>query len=480
MQEIVKQLRSEFNRRKDNLQEDNIRIHIIADTFLKYCGYDTRKCVYEAPTGKGYCDMFVPTIGDNAISIEVKSGKKALEIKDIEQVMKYVSDKQQKLAILTNGYEYVLLDFKLSSAPVIKGDALESYVVFWFNIFKARGKGLTELKYFKYLNFENLCKRQSTLFYRDVAQYREWKLEQGMKQVSWNSYRCTLYQFFDFYSQKVLYKQPFEVEGKRCYETLGMDLIKEFIKERKRNSENVSRDTINNNYTHIYNMLYELKKHGKIGYISLDDSRKQNLVEYEEIEQKKTYDTIKTEDIHEVIKFLKQRRNSTRDIVLFLLTVTLGLERSQLLELTWDNFCSGFKYIIVDGRKIELCLILQRYLTQLYKEHQQNRVKSAYILQLYYNKQYKPMKEWNINDVFDNFAKITNDEKWKNYSPKYLRCCLIKTLFATGYSIEDIVYITGIDIKNLANLIGTDKILERKNNKISWKQLYDGILCEKV
>lgn len=71
-------------------------------------------------------------------------------------------------------------------------------------------------------------------------------------------------------------------------------------------SENVSRDTINNNYTHIYNMLYELKKHRKIGYISLDDSRKQNLVEYEEKEQKKIYDTIKTEDIHEVIKFLKR------------------------------------------------------------------------------------------------------------------------------------------------------------------------------
>ena len=99
---------------------------------------------------------------------------------------------------------------------------------------------------------------------------------------------------------------------------------------------------------------------------------------------------------------------------------------------------------------------------------------------VFYNKQYKPMKEWNINDVFDNFAKITNDEKWKNYSPKYLRCCLIKTLFATGYSLEDIIYITGIDIKNLANLIGTDEILERKNSKISWKQLYDGILCEKV
>lgn len=87
-----------------------------------------------------------------------------------------------------------------------------------------------------------------------------------------------------------------------------------------------------------------------------------------------------------------------------------------------------------------MCLILQRYLAQLYMEKRQNRVKTPYVLQIHYNKQYKPMREWNINDVFDNFAKITNDEKWKNYSPKYVRSCLIKTLFATGYSLEDIIY----------------------------------------
>lgn len=85
-----------------------------------------------------------------------------------------------------------------------------------------------------------------------------------------------------------------------------------------------------------------------------------------------------------------------------------------------------------------------------------------------------------VNDVFDHFAKITNDEKWKNYSPKYLRCCLIKTLFATGYSIEDIVYITGIDLKNITNLITTDEILERKNYRVSWKQLYEGLLCKEI
>lgn len=96
MNEIIKELRSEFNRRKDNLQEDNIRVHIIMNTFLEYSGYDTEKCIFESPTGKGYCDMLVPTIGDNAIAIEVKTGKKPLKIKDIEQVKRYADEKQQR------------------------------------------------------------------------------------------------------------------------------------------------------------------------------------------------------------------------------------------------------------------------------------------------------------------------------------------------------------------------------------------------
>lgn len=478
MEEIIKELRSEFNRIGDNLQEDNVRFHIIVNTFLQYSGYNIKNCIFEPPTGRGFCDILVPTIENNAIAIEVKTGKRSLEEKDIEQVRRYAENKRQRFAILSNGYEYVLLDFSINAAPVIKEDNLKSYVVFWFNIFKARGKNLTELKYFKYLNFDNLCKKQSTYFYCDIAQYREWKLEQEMKPVSWNSYRCTLYQFFDFYSQKVLYKKAYEKEGKRAYETLGMETIKEFIKARKRNSDNVSYDTVNNNYTHIYNMLYELRKHGKISYISLDDSRKQNLIEYQETEQKKIYEKIETEDVKDIIAFLKQGRNATRDVVLFLLTVTLGLERSQLLELTWDNFDKSFKYIVLYNRKIELCVILQKYLIQMYKEKIENKVKSAYIFQIYYKKKYRPIREWNINDVFDNFAKITNDEKWKNYSPKYVRSCLIKTLFATGYTLEEIIYITGIDIKNLANLVSKEEVLEKRQCKINWEHLYDGILSK--
>jgi len=156
MNEIVKDLRNEFNKRKNDLQEPNIKVHIITNTFLKYLGYDTDECIYEVPTGKGYCDILVPTNGDSALVVEVKTGKQPLNEKDIEQIQDYANRKKQRFGILTNGYEYILLDFKISSPPILKGTAYKSYVVFWFNIFRSRGNGLTELKYFQYLSFENL------------------------------------------------------------------------------------------------------------------------------------------------------------------------------------------------------------------------------------------------------------------------------------------------------------------------------------
>ena len=480
MEQIIRQLRKEYDRIGDNRQESNVRFHIIQNTFLHYYGYDIDECIEEKPVVKGMCDVFIPTIGNEALIVEVKNGNKPLCVDDIAQIQRYAASEGQRFALLSNGYEYVLLDFDIKPASNKIRNKLESYVVFWFNIFKAKGDDVSELKYFKYLSFDNLYKNQSTRFYCDIAQYREWKLEQGFKPISWVAYRSTLYRFYEFYAKKVLYKESYEKVGKIAYETLGMEAFDEFVKNHKRNNSDTSTKTLNNMHTHIYNMLYELEQHGKIKYISLSDSRKKNLIGYEETKERKVFSEIEAEDIQMIINFLKSKRNATRDIVIFLLTITLGLERSQLLRLKWDDFSKEYKYIDVNGRKIELCPHLQRYLKMLYGKLSKEKIKSPYIFQTYYNKKYRPMKEWNINDVFNNFAQITNDDKWKDYSPKYVRNCLIRTLFFAGYSLEDIMYITGIDINNISKYITMDELLQRRSKKINWDQLYGGLLCKEV
>lgn len=178
-----------------------------------------------------------------------------------------------------------------------------------------------------------------------------------------------------------------------------------------------------------------------------------------------------------VLEVFTKRKNANRNIVSFLLTISLGLERSQLRELKWDAFDKNLKHLIIDGRKIEICKVLQDYLHRLLNESKEKKIKSPYVLLTYYNKKYKQMSEWGINGIFDELANITNDGRWRDYSPKYLRNCLIMSLFEAEYPLEEIIYITGIDIKNLPNYITTDMILNRKNVKIDWNHLYDGVLC---
>ena len=62
------------------------------------------------------------------------------------------------------------------------------------------------------------------------------------------------------------------------------------------------------------------------------------------------------------------------------------------------------------------------------EENNRLKIKSTYIFQVYYKKKYRPMREWNINEVFDNLVQITSDNKWKDYSPQYVRSCLVRTL----------------------------------------------------
>ena len=90
------------------------------------------------------------------------------------------------------------------------------------------------------------------------------------------------------------------------------------------------------------------------------------------------------------------------------------------------------------------------------------------------------MDVWNINDVFNSFTKISKEKKWEMFSPQHARNSLIKSLYSANYSIEDIIYITGIDINNISKYISKEELLKRRSKKVNWKYLYDGLLCTAV
>lgn len=462
----IKSLRKIYNNWKGALGEEHVRVHIILNTFLPLMGYETENCKLEEKIGKGFCDIFVPIRDKTALLIEVKNGEHILTNNDIGQVKKYATDLGQKYAILTNGKEYVLLNFKIDSEPVNIGDTLKSNIVFWFNIFKDKGKDITDLRYFDYLDFEKLFKLETTDFFSDIAQYKVWKFKEGLSEKSWISYQSTLYNYYDFIAKKYNKYQ-------KVYGIMSEDDFEEFIRTRKRNGTQSSIKTVGNNHTHIFDMLSLMKKKGKISHFNFEENRNKSLESFLETENKKIPVRLKGEDISDAIDMYSCKKNSTRNIIVYLMCATLGMERSEVLNVKWEDFDKDFKFINTHGRKIELHNMLKRYLQLFQKE--QGR-KKGYIFIALYNGKYKQINESTINDMFSEFGKV--NEYGEVYSPKYLKGCLVISMFYDGYSLEDIIYVTGINIKNLGKYITTDMIIERKKGNINWKKLYDGILCE--
>ena len=480
MIDVISQLKEEVKRIEHMNSESNVRANVIRDLFLIECGYDVKNSIEEDSLVNGFCDLYVPIYGNIGLPIEIKNGKLPLKITDVEQLKRYAGVKGQRFGLLTNGYEYLLADFNIIPNPTIEGHSLESYVVFWFDIFKDKGNGRSELKYFKFLTRKHLYEDKTLYFYCDIAQYREWKFGQKLKKISWAAYRSTLYRFFDYYISNELDDENYSESFVREYEKIDISVFNRFVKHLEKDDGLLSTQTLRNTHSHLHNMLYELEKHRKIRIIGLGDNRKKNLARYEETDLRKPYTELEAQDIETILNFLKTSKNSVRDIVIFLLTITLGLERSQLLQLKWDDFDKGFKHLTVDERKIALPEILQKYLTKLKQISEKAKIKSPLVLQKRQKTKYKPMSEWNVNDVFNSFTKISKEKKWEMFSPQHVRNSLILSLYSANYSIEDIMYITGIDINNISKYISKEELLKRRSKNVNWKPLYDGLLCTAV
>ena len=89
------------------------------------------------------------------------------------------SYKVQEYVILTNGKEYILLNFELEIDLKKYVDSWNPNVVFWFDIFSGKSKNRTDLRYFDYLTCEKMFDQGVTGFFKDIKQYKIWKMEDG-------------------------------------------------------------------------------------------------------------------------------------------------------------------------------------------------------------------------------------------------------------------------------------------------------------
>lgn len=226
-------------------------------------------------------------------------------------------------------------------------------------------------------------------------------------------------------------------------------------------------------------MLNTLKEHGIIGSTHLDKKRKTQLADMVFEKSNKTENIIGSEMMNAAIIFYKEKDKNISKLTAFLLCASIGLERKQIHDLKWEHVELKRNYILIDERKVPISPMLHKCFETMYEEKKSKKIKIDYVFTSFYGGKYKQVAENFINTACNQLQEINDgNEKWSLISPEYLRRCLITNMFEVGYSLEEIIYLTGIDIKNIFKYIDYEKIIEKQSDKMkkfSYKKLYDGI-----
>lgn len=451
---FIKQLYEKFK----NTNEENIKNHVVT-RFLEMLGYNAFDFYYEHQLyhRNGRADIAIKINDYTFLYVEVKSPYNKLDIKEQAQLASYLFDRGLEWGILTNGRNYILFNNNITSLPNPNRSVYLDKVVFNIDIFNK-----TQLENIKYFSKESIFDTKVSNYFRDIAQYKALKYPNGGS--SWNVYKGTLYNFFKYYvKQQGKYRNLEQIRVDEFEEFLSYE--KTFKNETKKGKRINSVDTFENKYSHIRSFYQTMKKYNKISSHHFEEEKKK-LIQNFDIEEKKqeVNHVLNNENISLILDFYSNQKDAIRNKTIFLLCLAFGLERSTLIKLNTSNIRNN--KLILDNRELVLPPVLEKTINELIIENKQKNIRNGYLFNTKYNKQYKVITEGTINSIFDVLRKI--NKEFSVLSPSFIRTNLIKRLFYNGYSIEEIVYLTGTDLVSLSKIISYEEILEQikaKNKK---------------
>lgn len=140
----------------------------------------------------------------------------------------------------------------------------------------------------------------------------------------------------------------------------------------------------------------------------------------------------------------------------------MGLERSKLQNLKVTIFDFNKNIINIDSKKIPLPRKIKLLaLKVINNNNKTNGYKGDYLFPTKYNNKFNSPSATTINYIFNKIGEV--NENWRHFSPQYIRNELIKLLYKNNYSLEEVMYLTGIDLVSIADLISYNEILIRVN-----------------
>ena len=206
----------------------------------------------------------------------------------------------------------------------------------------------------------------------------------------------------------------------------------------------------------MYEVLYENKVIRNISF----DKKRDDILNKFKLESKKYDLVLEKRDIETIFFHLEKGRNSLRNKTIITLATFLGLNKSQILKVRKESFDFINNTIVLNGRIVPLPEKIINMVKELINKNEAEGIKGNGVFYCRYNGKYKLINKEVLGEVLKDVQKI-DEEKFRKYTYNRSRIMAVRILFDNGFSIDDIVRITGIKLTGIAKIIDNNEIYNK-------------------
>jgi len=439
-----------------DVNEETIKIKVVLE-LLKVLNYNDDDFRYEVNTNKKCkdkrVDISIPIFNKEKDTFYVEVKRKNLELleEDIRQIVSYLHDKHIEWGLLTNGNHYILINDKLDAPPS------EKVVLEYFLVNIPTGISRTANKsVYEHLKLESIFINKTTNYFLLL---KEFWLDSIKKSNISSSSKA------QYYSACIMFIN-YLISTKKTYDINNFNIInfKDFIISTNDIKNNkYKKHSVISKYNYILKFVNFLESRNKINFNSFKNFDINDFIATLDLKSNTPLESsITNEEVQLILNYYNTQSNATRNKLLFLLILS-GLEIDDILELKDDDIKFQSNHIKVKNKKYLLTKNMKPLFEELIKYKSANKIRCDYIFYRKYNGKYKNFGYTTLNDIINvTFSKLNldNDRK-QQLNIKSIKASLIRELYKTGYSLEEISYLLNLSIPSIITYLDEKDIMQK-------------------
>lgn len=467
---ILDDIRKLYLQLDNDTYEANIERKIV-EKFLVYQGYDESWFEYQYPTSpvnttKVDINIYINNNRNILFFVEVKRKNHQITPKEIGQLAGYLNDKNIEWGLLSNGNRYILLNNKID-AP-----APDKVVFEYFLIHEKNGKSKEKNKlYLNHLSKSSLFDSEITKYLCYLSEFllRFRDSEHNLSMIG-RQYESAIYGFIGYLIEK---------EHSFDFNYINTTNFTKYL-TKINTPQKYSKQSLENKYRYILSFINFLEAKGLMQNAFKNIDLNSVLSKSGFKQEIKLKDSITKNEIMELLSYFDTCRYPLRNKLVLTLLI-YGFDIEDIITLKDDQIDLKKAIIKIKNKPFKITQNLYILLSEHLNEKKKNKVKIKYTLYTKHEKSYKQLKYNTLSEIINNSFNSINvdEERKKQLNIKSIRASLIKNLYDCGYSLEEICYLTNLNILTIASYIDEDKIIRNGKKfipKITTKHPYASLL----